>query len=334
MRGVLNSRWLRPFVLLGLVVVLILSFSPVQKTQAAGGSFTEYYYGSNFYYKVYVPSGYVAGTKVPMMVMLHGCVQNPDDFAAGTQMNALAEQKNFIVLYPEMNVYANSSMCWNWFYDYNQHRNAAGEADIIKGMVDDVKGSYAIDSNKVYVAGLSAGAAMATIMGATYPDVFHGVGVSAGVEYNAADDAYSASSAMSYGSYDPNQAGKDAYTEMGSYKRKMPVIVFQGTGDTTVAPVNGTQVVQSWLQTNDMVDDGSDNNSVKTTAAQTLTGSVTGGRSYTHYIYNDNAGKSLVEYYTVNGMDHAWSGGSSSGSYTDPSGPNATQIMWNFFTSH
>lgn len=324
--------------LLGLVsLILVMVFGlmvPTQKAQAATGTFTLYYYGSNFYYKVYVPAIYTPGTSVPLMVMLHGCTQDPDDFAAGTQMNALADQKNFIVLYPEMNVYANSSMCWNWFYDYNQHRGTNGEPDIIKGMVDWVTSNYTIDSNKVYVAGLSAGAAMAVIMGVTYPDVFHGVGVASGLEYNAADDATTASYVMSNGAYDPNQSGIDAYNEMGIYKRRMPVIVFHGTSDTTVNPINGQQVVTQWLQTNDLIDDGVDNNSVSPNPAQTLTGQVSGGRSYTHYIYNDKNGNSLVEYYTVDGMGHAWSGGSTDGSYTDPSGPNATQIMWNFFTSH
>jgi poly(hydroxyalkanoate) depolymerase family esterase len=317
--------------MLVLALLITLTFTPA-KSEAA--SFTESYYGSNFYYKVYVPTSYKAGTAVPMMVMLHGCLQNPDDFAAGTKMNALAEQKGFIVLYPEMNYYANSSMCWNWFYDYNQHRGAAGEADIIKGMVDTVKGKYTINSSKVYVAGLSAGATMATIMGVTYPNVFSGVGVAAGLEYNAADDAYTATSVMSYGSYDPDLAGKDAYDEMGSLKRRMPVIVFQGTDDTTVDPINGDQVVSSWAQVNDLVDDGIDNNSMNDITDGTTTATAPGGKQYTKFLYKDKNGAGLIEYYNVFGMKHAWSGGSSAGSYTDPAGPDATTIMWNFFTSH
>ncbi|MCX7568835.1 PHB depolymerase family esterase [Tumebacillus sp. DT12] len=312
-------------------VVSLLTFAP---GEAEASSFNEYYYGSNFYYKVFVPTGYTAGTPVPLMVMLHGCMQNPNDFAAGTKMNALAESKKVIVLYPEMNIYANSYQCWNWFLDYNQHRGS-GEAAIIKGMVDKVKGAYTIDSNRVYVAGLSAGGAMASVMGATYPDVFRGVGVAAGVEYNAADDSFTATSAMNYGAaYSPNSSGYDIYREMGSYKRRMPTIVFHGTGDSTVHPSNATSVVGSWAQANDYVDDASNNDSVNATADATYTGTVSGGRSYTRYVYNDGAGRGLIEYYKVTGMGHAWSGGSSSGSYTDPSGPDATTIMWNFFTSH
>jgi poly(hydroxyalkanoate) depolymerase family esterase len=269
-----------------------------------------------------------------MMVMLHGCLQNPDDFAAGTRMNALAEEKGFIVLYPEMNVFANSSMCWNWFYDYNQHRGAAGEADIIKGMVDSVKGLYTIDSNKVYVAGLSAGGSMASIMAATYPHVFRGLGVAAGTVYDAADTAMGGIAVMSYGTGLPNTKGYNAYYEMGSYKRRMPVIVFHGSSDTTVYPVNGSEVVTSWANANDYIDDGLDNDSVNDIYDVKTTGTVSGGRSYTKYVYNDKNGAGLIEYYYVSGMTHAWSGGSSAGSYTDPSGPDATRIMWDFFVAH
>lgn len=334
MRGKAWIKWNAAVLAWSLLLSLFVGVTVAPPSaQAATGTFTEYYYGSNFWFKVYVPSTYQSGTSVPLMVMLHGCLQNPDDFAAGTRMNQLAEEKNFIVLYPEMNVYANSNMCWNWFYDYNQHRGS-NEPAIIKGMVDQVKGAYSIDNSRVYVAGLSAGAAMATIMGVTYPDVFRGVGVSAGVEYNAANTATGGINAMKVGGPNPDLAGYDAYLEMGSYKRRMPVIVFHGTSDGTVAPVNATQVVGQWAQTNDYVDDGSNNDSVNAAADSTTTGTVSGGRSYTRYVYNDRYGNGLIEYYKVNSMGHAWSGGSSSGSYTDPLGPNATRIMWNFFTSH
>lgn len=327
----MSLRTFKKLFLLMLAFFVVMTFAP---TPSQAATFNTYYYGSNFYYKVYVPSSYQAGTAVPMMVMLHGCLQDPNDFAAGTKMNALAEEKGFIVLYPEMNVYANSSMCWNWFLDYNQHRGAAGEADIIKGMVDTVKGAYTIDANKVYVAGLSAGGSMASIMGATYPHVFRGVGVAAGTVYDAADTAGYALTVMDYGTGVPNTKGLAAYQEMGNYKRRMPVIVFQGSSDSTVAPVNGSEVVTSWANTNDYIDDGSDNNSMNDTYDLKTTGTVTGGRSYTKYVYNDKNGVGLIEYYYVSGMTHEWSGGSTAGSYTDPYGPDASRIMWNFFTTH
>jgi poly(hydroxyalkanoate) depolymerase family esterase len=326
------SNGLAGFLMLGLLISLI--FSVVRPIPAyAAGSFTKYDYGSNFYFKVYVPSGYKAGTAVPLMVMLHGCTQNADDFAAGTQMNALAEEKKFIVLYPEMSNTDNANRCWNWFDDSNQHRGS-GEPAIIKGMVDWVKSRYSINSNKVYVAGLSAGAAMSVIMGVTYPDVFKGVGVGAGLEYDSANSLIDGLAAMKLGGPDPDMQGKAAYNEMGIYKRRIPVIVFHGTSDMTVDQVNASQVIGQWAQTNDLADDGSDNDSVDSNADQTITGAVTNGRSYTRFIYNDKKGRSVMEKWMVNGMGHAWSGGSASGSYTDPSGPNATRIMWDFFVSH
>lgn len=323
---------LRKAGLLALIFMLMSVFTPT--THAASGTFTESYYGSNFYYKVYVPSTYTGTANVPLMVMVHGCLQNPDDFAAGTRMNALAEEKGFLVLYPKMNVLANPNMCWNWFYDYNQHRGVSGEPDIIKGMVDAVKSKYKIDNDKVYAAGLSAGAGMVSILGATYPNVFHAIGISAGVEYSAAITALGGVTAMSYGGVDPDYAGKLAYQEMGSLKRRMPVIVFHGSSDTVVNPVNATQVIAQWAQTNDYIDDGVDNDSIKAVADSTTNGQVSGGRSYTKYVYKDKAGAELMQYYKVTGMSHAWSGGSSAGSYTDPAGPDATRIMWDFFTTH
>ena len=163
--------------------------------------FNQYYYGSNFYYRLYVPRGYQPEKEVPLMVMLHGCRQDALDFAKGTRMNELAEQGNFIVLYPEMNVLANPNRCWNWFFDYNQRRGI-GEPAVIKGMVDQVKLHYSIDANKIFIAGLSAGGAMSVIMGATYPDVFSGVGVVAGVEYSAADSPAHGLNVMNHGGSD------------------------------------------------------------------------------------------------------------------------------------
>ncbi|WP_131924407.1 extracellular catalytic domain type 1 short-chain-length polyhydroxyalkanoate depolymerase [Hazenella coriacea] len=297
----------------------------------ASGSFNQYYYGSNFYFKVYVPSNYSSNQVAPLMVMLHGCTQNADNFAAGTRMNEIAEQENFIVLYPEMNPLANGGRCWNWFYDYNQHRGS-GEPAIIKGMVDWVKNRYQIDSNQVYVAGLSAGASMSVIMGATYPDVFKGVGVHSGLEYDAANSSMAGSMAMLYGGPDPDEKGLEAYREMGNQKSRLPVIVFHGTKDGIVNPVNGDQVVTQWAQTNDYVDDGIDNNSVDAFEDETKSGSIN-GKSYTQFIYHDSSGKPLIEKWKVTGLGHAWSGGSSSGTYTDPQGPDASRIMWNFFIS-
>lgn len=289
-----------------------------------------------FSYKLYVPSGYKKGIKTPLMVMVHGCKQNPDDFAAGTRMNELAEKENFLVLYPEHPIQMelmNPDGCWRWFEDRNLHRGQGGEPDIIVGMINEVKKHYSVDSNRIYAAGLSSGAAMTSILGATYPDVFSGIGICSGVEYGAADleDLDNPLAAMDKGGNDPYQSGEKAFLEMGKNKRKMPVIVFHGTSDNIVHPINAEQLVTQWLQTNYLVDGvkGQVNSTPVSVEAD-----IVNGRSFLKNVYHDASGYPLVELWFVNGMGHAWSGGSAEGSYTDPLGPDASTILWNFFTRH
>ncbi|MGG0537846.1 extracellular catalytic domain type 1 short-chain-length polyhydroxyalkanoate depolymerase [Priestia aryabhattai] len=314
----------------GMIFMLFLSLGAV--SSSAAGSFTSKTYNGRTY-KLYVPSSYQGGAALPLVVMLHGCTQDPDQFAAGTQMNALAETEKFFVLYPEQPSSANSNKCWNWFDTAHQSRGS-GEPALIAGMVNQIKSSYSIDADQVFVGGLSAGAAMSVIMGATYPDIFAAISVGAGLEYKAATSVTGAYTAMSSGGPNPIQQGDLAYSAMGEHKRVVPVILFHGTADYTVAPINAHQILSQWAQTNDRASDGLDNNNIDDTADQTLPGTVSGGRSYTQYIYKDTAGKTVMEKYMIEGMGHAWSGGSTSGSYTDLKGPNATKLSWNFFKNH
>ena len=227
----------------------LVSNKAMSHTENKEGQFNQIYFGSNFYFRLYVPRGYHPGQAVPLMVMLHGCRQDALDFARGTQMNELAEQGNFIVLYPEMNVLANPNRCWNWFFDYNQRRGI-GEPAVIKGMVDQVKHHYSIDPNKIFIAGLSAGGAMSVIMGATYPDVFSGVGVVAGVEYSAADSPALGLNVMSHGGTDFKRGVNKALYEMGKHKRRIPVMIIHGSKDKVVNPVNADHVAVQWAQIN------------------------------------------------------------------------------------
>src|SRR5579884_3539011 len=185
-------------------------------THASSGTFTQYTYngsaGSGPYY-VYTPANYQIGTPVPLIVMLHGCTQTPTDFANGTQMNTLADQDQFIVVYPQQTSTYNSLECWNWFQPADQSRGS-GEPAIIAGIVQTVEqttSQWTIDQNRVYVAGLSAGAAMAVILGATYPDIFAAIGVGEGLEYKAATSASGALVAQVYGGPNPTQQGQVAY---------------------------------------------------------------------------------------------------------------------------
>lgn len=305
---------------------------PTLQAQATAGQWVSGTYHSSYgarFYRLWVPAGYTGSSARPLMVMLHGCQQDGYDFAAGTKMNALADDRNFLVLYPEQGTAYNGADCWNWFYIANQIRG--GEPAVIAGMVDWVKSNYKVNGGKVAVAGISAGASMANIMGCTYPDVFGGVASVAGLAYGAATTSVGSVNAMLYGSsYSPDSMGQSCYDEMSTRKHVMPTLVFQGTADSVVNPVNATQVLGQWAQTNDLASDGADNNNIKATADATT--SATACRSYTRSDYKNSAtGSVVMQKYLISGMGHAWSGGSSSGTYTDSCGPDTSTIIANFF---
>ena len=306
------------------------------------GEFLNFIY-HDFKYKLYVPSEYNSDKESPLLVMLHGCEQDPDDFAAGTNMNKLAEKEKFLVLYPDMNHLLNPSDlagynpfgCWNWFLDQNQHRGK-GHPKLIYEIINEVKSKYKIDSNKVYAVGLSAGGALACILGVTYPDVFNGIGICSGLAYDAANVffltdpmAEEAKKSMEKGVPNPYACGNSAFQEMGEYKKKIRVIVFHGICDTTVHPINGQQAITQWAQTNFLVEGGI---GLADVTPALVKSDIINGKSYTMHVYNDGEGEPLLELWMIDKMGHTWSGGSPNGSYTDPSGPNATEILWRFFS--
>jgi poly(hydroxyalkanoate) depolymerase family esterase len=308
------------------------------------GEFLDFIY-HDFKYKLYVPGEYNSDKESPLLVMLHGCGQNPDDFAAGTNMNTLAEKEKFLVLYPDMNRLLNPSDlagynlfgCWNWFLDKNQHRGK-GHPKLIYEIINEVKSKYKIDSNKVYAAGLSAGGALACILGVTYPDVFNSIGICSGLAYDAANVffltdpmAEEAKKSMEKGVPDPYACGNSAFQEMGEYKKKIRVIVFHGICDTTVHPINGQQVITQWAQTNFLVEGGI---GLADVTPALVKSDIINKKSYTQHVYNDGDGEPLLELWMIDKMGHTWSGGSPNGSYTDPLGPNATEIIWDFFSKH
>src|SRR3954468_22453113 len=260
-------------------------------------------------YKLYIPSGY-SGQPVPLVVMLHGCTQSPDDFAAGTKMNALAEEQIFLVAYPGQTASANHGKCWNWFQPGDQQRDQ-GEPSIIAGLTRQIMRDYAVNPERVYVAGLSAGGAAAAVMGATYPDLYAAIGVHSGLACGAAQDLPSALAAM-------RQGGPPASVSRNGSRRSVPTIVFHGDRDTTVSPVNGDQVIAQ----------------SKAGAALRPTvnrGQSEGGTTYTRTVQADEGGRPILEQWVLHGTGHAWSGGSQAGSYTDPRGPDASREMLRFF---
>jgi poly(hydroxyalkanoate) depolymerase family esterase len=260
-------------------------------------------------YKLYVPPQ--AGSRpLPLVVMLHGCTQDAEDFAAGTAMNDAARLQGFFVLYPEQSAQANPQRCWNWFKHSHQQRGR-GEPALLAGMVAEVMAAQAIDPARVYVAGLSAGGAMAAILGQTYPDLYAAVGVHSGLAAGAATDLPGALAAMSRGQA-PAGAGTGG----------VPTIVFHGDADTLVHPDNGHHVAAASAGT-----EGAARASSERVQAA-------GRRASTRRRHHAADGRLLAEHWLVHGAPHAWSGGTGHGSCTDPLGPDATAEMLRFFFEH
>ncbi|MES2102673.1 MAG: PHB depolymerase family esterase [Pseudomonadota bacterium] len=272
-------------------------------------------------YKLFIPGEY-HGQALPLVVMLHGCTQNPDDFAIGTGMNRIAQEQPCFVVYPAQSQAANSSRCWNWFNAIDQQRDQ-GEPSIIAGITREVIDQYAIDTRQVFIAGMSAGGAMSVIMGSTYPDLYAAVGIHSGLPYAAAQDLPSALSAMKGRGHHIGKADQAL--------QQIPVIVFHGDRDSTVSPRNGDQIIAQYVA--DTGEPGAATASLKENT-EVQTGRVEQGHAYTRTVHNGPDGKPVAEQWLIHGAGHAWSGGSEHGSYTDPKGPDAAREMMRFFSTH
>ncbi len=275
-------------------------------------------------YRLYVPPGH-EGRPLPLVVMLHGCTQDPDDFAAGTDMNQRAREQGFVVLYPAQARDANPSRCWNWF-KHNHQQRGSGEPAVIAGMTQAVIKEHGIDPKRVYIAGLSAGGAMAAIVADAYPEIFHAVGVHSGLPRGAASDVRGALSVMKSGVAGQRPGALAGRVRSASAtderaRRHIPTIVFHGDQDQTVHPRNGEGVIAAALA-------GANAGAGPLRVEQ---GVSPQGRRYTRSIHHGGEGKVLAEHWLVHGAGHAWSGGHGKGSYTDAKGPDATGEMLRFF---
>ncbi|MBC8030134.1 MAG: PHB depolymerase family esterase [Pyrinomonadaceae bacterium] len=327
----MSAQQIRIFVIL--IVTLVSLAHEIRAGEWVNGTASSATGSRN--YSLWVPSGYDKRKPAPLVMMLHGCMQKPRDLATTSGMNTVADKHKFLVVYPEQTKEANGLQCWNWFDTKHQLRDS-GEPSILAAIVQQIGSSHRIDAKRIYVAGISAGAAMAVVMGVTYPDVFSAIGVSSGLAFKAGTDVQGGLTVMKQGGPDPTQQALLAFKAMGkNFKgksaRRMPVIVFHGDADPYLNPVNAEQVIVQWATTNDYLDDGRDNGSVKSTSAKLVQGVVPAGHSFTRYLYNDRSGRLLLEKWIVKGLGHAWSGSPAAGPFGDPKGPNASEEMWRFF---
>lgn len=258
-------------------------------------------------YRLFIPAG---GEPCGLIVMLHGCRQTPEDFAVGTNMNAVAQGHNLLVAYPHQPSAANPMSCWNWFRPRDQ-APLGGEAEIIAGLTESLRAEFNIPGETVFLAGLSAGGAMAAVLGSTHPALYSAVGIHSGLAYKSADDMKSAFAAMR-GQNGPRRK------ELAGDGFRPRLIVFHGTDDQTVAPANARQLWEDAVRSKgpgDILD-------LRISS---------GGRTVDRRIFTAGAEVASVEEWMIHGSGHAWCGGNPGGSYTDANGPNASVEMARFF---
>jgi poly(hydroxyalkanoate) depolymerase family esterase len=280
-------------------------------------------------YLLYLPSGFRAGERLPMLVMMHGCKQDAETFAAATRMNGLADRDRFIVLYPEQRRLANPHRCWNWFSASAQ--SGAGEAMILSDMIRALVQEHGADASRVYIAGLSAGAAMANNLACCHGELFAACALHSGLMYEAGSSTHDALEAMRHGSRrDPAASGQRAFDNLRGKVRAMPALVIHGDGDAVVNPVNADQIVVQFATMNRLLaaDPAGDGPRLRTREERSA-----GGFRY-QIADHLRDGQPLLRQVLVRGLGHAWSGGSADYPYNDPRGPDASELICDFFAEH
>ncbi len=276
--------------------------------------FASYTHGIDAY-RLYVPACY-HGQPLPLVVMLHGCNQSSADFARGTQMNDIAEEIGFLVAYPEQSSFGNVTSTWNWFQANHQTRGV-GEPGAIAGIVGDIKSRFEVAENRIFVAGFSSGAALAVIMGVTYPEIFAAVGSHSGLPHGAANSLTTALAAMRSGP--PERI--DGANVLQPAQHRAPTIVFHGDADRTVSDINSHRIIA----------DGRANAVLYASTTHHPRGSTGSDIGYTVHALNTPQGDVCFERWVLHSAGHMWSGGSALGSYTAPRGPDASREMLRFF---
>lgn len=274
-------------------------------------------------YKVYIPSTYDRSKAYPLVVMLHGCTQDADNIARGTKLNSVAERRGLLVAYPEQPASANVLKCWNWYEPAHQKRDE-GEPSIIAAIVQEIASNYSVNRSRVYVGGVSAGAAMALTTAYAYPEMFAAVGTHSGIALGAASSVTEGMAAMQRGAPTTAELPSIASRSMGKHPRFIPGIVFQGGADRAVNFVNARNIVDQLV--------GLHPHSPAMAISKEVKGTSDGGYHFTRVTYGK--GRDVVEAWVIDELGHAWSGGSSDGTYTDAKGPNASEEMVRFFMEH
>ncbi|HKM65596.1 MAG TPA: PHB depolymerase family esterase [Candidatus Acidoferrum sp.] len=285
-------------------------------------------------FKLWMPRTLEKDKAWPLVLVLHGCTHDAADMAEISGMNEVAEANRFLVVYPEQSRLANLMKCWNWFHPKHQARDA-GEPSILAAVVTQVCSAHNVDLDRVYVVGVSAGGAMASILAATYPDLFAAAAVFAGAEFKAATSVSEGLTAMEKGGPDPVQQGQLALEAMRNglackLRRRMPVIVFHGTADARVSLINAEQTITQWSKTNACLASEHSESEFALTE-KIIDGEVPGGYRYKRHLYLEADARLLMEKWIVQGLGHAWSGSPKPSKYGDPKGPNASTEIWRFF---
>jgi poly(hydroxyalkanoate) depolymerase family esterase len=318
--------------ILGLFLTSTLSAAVAGATGTLSNGQNSGIYGTRNY-KVFIPSGVTKASKAPVVVMLHGCEQTAEEFAKGTRIAEFAEKEKFIVLLPEQNPAYNSFKCWNWVMPVNNSR--MGEPQAIIEMLDAVIAKYSANSERVYAAGMSAGASMVSILGNCFPERFKALGSHDGTQYYASYTGLDFAEVVLNGASVPtNIAARTGYScsLYGGANRptKMPIIIFHGMNSPLMSPVHAFQIENEFKAFNDLLDDGSQNNSYfKSKAVIDVPDSKTYG--YNLYTTTNQENQVLIERYMVNTLGHDWSGGVANLPYNDPKGPDATALIVKFF---
>jgi poly(hydroxyalkanoate) depolymerase family esterase len=276
-------------------------------------------------YGLYLPNA-VGTTRVPLMVMLHGCKQTAKEFAQGTRMNLLADREGFAVLYPQQSESANAYRCWNWYEELAQA--GGGEAALIAASIAQISAQYPIDRSRVYVAGLSAGASMATILAVHYPHLIAAVGLHSGVVFGAAHTSLAGLGVMRHGALEaPENAVRSAIGDAGAFG--MPAVLIHGERDPVVHPVNLAQLVAQFKVLNPSIANAEP--AVTSEAQLALDSGHVKTLSRQDYMSGE---KSILRVYTIPELDHAWSGGDGTAPFHSGDGPDASDLMWEFLEQH